>query len=84
MMASSTAGPLKDALREVRAAAREFVSAGGANGVHFEDSSVLFRTAVMALRLIVARQVELIIQVFGMQPTAEVRSILSVIEENRR
>src|SRR4051794_33489253 len=41
MMAASTAGPLKESLREIRAACRAFVSAAGPNGENFDRSPVL-------------------------------------------
>ncbi|MBT9608152.1 hypothetical protein [Microbacterium sp.] len=84
MMAATTPGPLKEALREIRAACRAFVHAGGPNGQHFDQSHDLFAINLTALRLAVARQVMSVMSTFGLSSSPETRRLVEIIQSERR
>lgn len=84
LMAASTAGPLKVALREIQVTCREFVTAAGPHGRNFEQSAMLFRTNLLGLRLAVARQVDAVASLFDLDPSPEMQELLQLIEHGRR
>ncbi|MRH28431.1 hypothetical protein GH740_03775 [Microbacterium sp. SYP-A9085] len=84
LMGASTVGPLKTALRDIQRFCREFVSAAGPHGAHFQQDSISFATNLVALRIGVARQVYEVITLFKIHPNREISLLLQLIDSDRR
>ncbi len=70
-------GFLLEALRDLRRACTNFVSAAGAESQAFKDDDLLFRYHLEILREAFALRVVRIVNEFDLRPTPEVQEIMS-------
>ncbi len=69
-------GFLLEAIRDLRRACTNFVSAAGPNSRAFKDDEALFRYHLEILREAFAQRVKLIVDTFDLQPTADLQQIM--------
>lgn len=76
MLTVKGGGVLLDAIRDLRKACANFVSAAGPKSKAFKEDDVLFRYHLELLRETFAQRVTLVVDVFDLQPSTELEEIM--------
>lgn len=69
-------GVLLDVLRDLRRACTNFVSAAGPKSQSFKDDDSLFRYHLEMLREVFGQRVRLVVEIFGLSPSPEIKQII--------